>query len=104
MEVFINFCSHCGSHIVLWFISLPSRPPSQHTFRFVAVGKAQVLLITLTMALFCSSVPVSHDSVTVGQHARYQDPETEAAKWNPAIINFIIYLCFFYRDMSKCVL
>ncbi len=31
-----------------------------------------------------SDVPVSHDSVAVSQHAQYQDPEAEAAKWNPA--------------------
>ena len=62
---------------------------------FDFVGKAQVLLITLTMALFCSSVPVSHDSVTVSQHTQYQDPETEAAKWNSAIVSFIIYTCAF---------
>ncbi len=47
------------------------------------------------MALFYSSVSVSHDGVTVSQHAQYQDPETEAAKWNSAIIDFIIYTCAF---------
>lgn len=41
------------------------------------------------MALFYSSVPVSHDSVTVSQHAQYYDPDTEAAKENSAIINLI---------------
>ncbi len=59
------------------------------------VGKAQVFLITLTMAVFYLSVPVSQDSVTVSQHEQYQDPETEAAKWNSAIIHFIIYTCAF---------
>ncbi len=39
------------------------------------------------------SVPVSYDSVTVSQHAQYQDPGTEAAEWNSAIINLIIYTC-----------
>ncbi len=29
----------------------------------------------------------------VWQWAQYQDPETEAAKWNSAIIHFIIYTC-----------
>ncbi len=47
-----------------------------------------MLLITLQMALFYSSVPVSHDSVTVSRQAQHQDPETEAAEWNPAIIHF----------------
>ena len=37
-----------------------------------------------------SSVPVSRDSVTVSQHAQSQDPETEADKWNSAIVRFII--------------
>ncbi len=54
-------------------------------------GKAQVLVITLAMALLYSSVPLCHDSVTVNQHAQCYDPETEAAKWNSAIIHFIIY-------------
>lgn len=44
------------------------------------VGEAQVVLITLMMALFGSSVQVSHDSVTVSQHTQYQDPKIEAAK------------------------
>ncbi len=59
----------------------------------VMKGKAQVSLIILTMAPFYSSVPVCHDSVTVSQYARYKDPETEAAKWNSAVIHFIIYTC-----------
>ncbi len=63
------------------------------TFGVVTVGKAQVL--TLTETLFYSSVPVSHDNGTASQHAQYQDPETEAAKWNSAIIHFIIYTCAF---------
>ncbi len=52
-----------------------------------AAGKAQVLLITLTMSLLCSSVPVS---VTVSQHGQHK-----AAKRNSAIIRFIIYICAF---------
>ncbi len=36
-------------------------------------GKEQVLLITL--AMFYSSVPVSHATVAVSQHEQYQDPE-----------------------------
>ncbi len=36
---------------------------------------------------------------TEAQHARYQDLETEAAKWYSAIISFIIYTC----NMSKCI-
>ncbi len=47
------------------------------------------------MALFYLSVPVSHDSVTVSQHAQYEDPETEAAKIKSAINKFIIYICAF---------
>ncbi len=42
------------------------------------------------MAQFSSSVPVSPDSVTASQHKQYQDSETEEAKWNSAIINYII--------------
>lgn len=44
-------------------------------------------LITLTMDLFYSVVPLSHNSVTVTQ--QYQDPDTGAAKWDLVIINFI---------------
>lgn len=46
----------------------------------VIAGKAQVLLITLTMAPLYSSVRVSYGSVTVSQRAQYQDPENEEAK------------------------
>ncbi len=66
-----------------------------YTTRLVIEGEEQVLLITLTMALFYSSVPASHDSVTVSQHAQHQDPETEAAEGISAIINLIIYICAF---------
>ncbi len=47
------------------------------------------------MSLFYSSVPVSHDSVTVSQHTQYQDPHTGVAKWNLAIIPLINYACAF---------
>ena len=45
------------------------------------------------MALLCSNVQLSHDSVTVGQHERYQDPE---ADWSSAITTFItaLFICF----------
>ncbi len=61
-----------------------------------------MLLITLTMALFYSSVRVSPDSETVSQHEQHQDPETEAAKWNSAIILILFHL-FFDCVMSKCL-
>ncbi len=61
------------------------RPFSQQILlRLVIKGKAQLLLVTLMMALFDSSAPGSHDSVTVSQHAKYH------TKWNSAIIHFII--------------
>ncbi len=41
------------------------------------------------MALFCPCVSV----MTVSLRAHYQDPETEAATWNSAVIHFIIYTC-----------
>ncbi len=59
---------------------------SQPTLVLVRVGKAQELLITLTMSAFYSSVPVSHNCVTMSQHAQYQDSENEAAKWNSATL------------------
>lgn len=34
-----------------------------------------------------------YDSVTVSQHSQYQDPQSEASKWNPAIIDPNIYTC-----------
>ena len=37
------------------------------------------------------SVSVSHDNVTVNQHAQYQDPETEATWWNSVVIKGAIY-------------
>lgn len=36
-----------------------------------------------------------YSSVSVSPHARHQDPETEAAKNNSAIIHFIIDFCVF---------
>lgn len=56
------------------------------------VGKAQVLLITVIMVLLYSSVPWSHDIVTVSQHA----PITN--HWF-----YYLHLCLTCRDMSKCI-
>ncbi len=61
-------------------------------------------LKTLTMALFYSSVPVSHGNVTVSQHAQYQDLETEANKQNSAIIHFIAYTQAFPTVTCQIVL
>lgn len=38
---------------------------------------------------------MSQQVMTVSQHAQHQDPETEAAKWNSAIVHFITYTCDF---------
>lgn len=43
-------------------------------------------------------------TLTVSQHARYQVPETEAAKWNLAIIDFIIYTRAFPIVAAKFVI
>lgn len=53
-----------------------------------------MLQTTLKMAQIYSSV--SHDSMTVSHHAQYQELNTAAAKWNPAINNFIICTCAFF--------
>ncbi len=53
------------------------------------------------MALFYSSVPLSHGSVTVIQHVWYQDPDTYAAKWNSARILFFMPELFQNAKMSS---
>lgn len=45
--------------------------------------------------MFFSGIPVGYDSVKVSQHEQYHDPETEAVKWNSAVIQFIIITCAF---------
>ena len=67
---------HCSSQQAFWLV--------------IVAGTAQVLLITLTMALFSLSVPL--DVLTVSQHEQYA--ETEAAKRN-SLIQFIIYTSAF---------
>ncbi len=49
-------------------------------------------------------VPVSHDSVAVSQHVQYQDPETEAAKLNSAIIKCLFYTYTFHAVTCQNVL
>ncbi len=71
----------CNGYFVLL-----NRPFSQQTFWLVIEGKAQVLQITLTITLFYSRVPVSHNSVTVSHNERHQDLETNAVKQNLTII------------------
>lgn len=45
-------------------------------------------LVPYMTADFCSSVSANREDVTVNQHAQNQDPETEAAEQDPAIITF----------------
>lgn len=40
------------------------------------------------MALFCASFPVSREK-------KHHDRETEAAKWNSAISDFMVHICAF---------
>lgn len=47
-------------------------------------------------ALFYSSVQVSHDSVTMSQHAQNQEPEPEEAKWSSAVIISLLSLVLSY--------
>lgn len=63
-------------------LSSEHRPFSWQTISFATEGKAQVLLIILTMALFYLNVPVSHDSIAMTQHDQYQDTETKPATVN----------------------
>lgn len=55
------------------------------------------------MALLYLSVPVSPDGVTVSRHEQYQQPESEAATWNSAISNLIIYTCAFPTETCQNV-
>lgn len=57
------------------------------TFLLVVAGKAQTFQIKLMMALFYLSLQIS--CVNVSQHAQYWGPDTEAASWNLAIVDFI---------------
>ncbi len=34
-------------------------------------------------------------ALTASQHEQFQDPETEAAEWNLAVIRFVAYTCFY---------
>lgn len=56
-------------------------------------------LIMLMMVFVHSCAPVT---VTVSEHAGYKDLEIQAANWNSAIIDFMIYTCA-DCDMSKCL-
>lgn len=44
------------------------------------------------MTLLCSSVPLRHNSVTVRQHAQYQDRQTEATDYGTEPLLFIFSL------------
>lgn len=55
----------------------------------VRVGRAQLY----------SRVPVSHDSVTVSQHAQYQEPETES-RWMELSLTMVLFTLdsFIYKS------
>lgn len=61
----------------------PSRLPTGlfHSSSLI-VGNPQVLLIMLIKLMFVNVNSVQSDS----QHVYYQDPDSEAAKWNSATI------------------
>lgn len=63
----------------------------------VTVGKAQLSLITLMMALFYSRVSVRHTVVTVIQHA-------QCLKLKQRHSFYYLHLHLSYCDMSKCLL
>lgn len=62
--------------------------------------KAQVLLMALTMSLFCSGVPVIYECVSVketaSRRAQYREAETNTAQWNS-------FSHLSHCDMSECV-
>lgn len=60
-------------------------------FWLVPLSKAQV---------FYLNVPVSPDSLTVSEHQQYQNLETEAARLNLTIINFLIYKCEYFFPIN----
>lgn len=64
--------------------------------------KNHVFLITLTMMQLHSGVLESHNSVTRSLHNTCTASETEAAKWNSALVNFITVLFLTYCDVSTC--
>lgn len=55
--------------------------------------------IRLTVPLFYSSLPVSHDSVTESQPAHNQHPDPETADWASVILFFI--LCDVFRQRGQ---
>lgn len=65
------------------------RPFSQQTFWLTTAGKADVSNDTM------------YWSVPVCWHAQYQNTETEAARWNSAVINFIYTCTFSHCEMSS---
>ncbi len=56
--------------------------------------KKRTGVTTLSIAHFCLSVPGSYDHVTVSQ-SDITGSKTEAAQWNPAIVNLIIDISAF---------
>lgn len=86
------------SNIRIQFVVLISdnRPFSQQHW-LVTEGRAQMLPITFTMALLCSCVPLSHDSGTVRQREKYQDPETEAAPSFILLFTLVLFLQWYIK-------
>ena len=58
--------------VVLFFFNNPVDQTNQPTKKQMDTGENTTSLAEVTMTLFYSSVPVSHDSVTVRQHAQYR--------------------------------
>lgn len=47
-----------------------------------------MLLLTSTMTLFCSTVPVNHDRVTESQHEQKQASESEADGFSAHLFHY----------------
>lgn len=50
------------------------------------------------MTLFCSTVPVNHDSVTESQHEQNQASESEADGFNPHLFHYDLISTVTCRD------
>lgn len=87
-----TMCNLCN--VIKCTISLKSVKLHLHQFS-LAVVEAQVLLITLMMALFYLNISVSHDGVTVSQSVPTDtnpDPEIKAAKFILLTLTRVLFL------------
>lgn len=103
LTIFLKTCSLSGAGQKVLPLAVLHSSVNDEQFSWICliISAVQILrcitdwkINSCTLQHFGKKRCIKYDSVTVWQW-RYEHPEIEAVKWNPAITNLIIHTCIF---------